>query len=63
SACPPGTVAGTSPSGRTVKNNPVTLLISNGGVGGGGGGGGGGDPRPPGRPSRPPGCPPICLPG
>jgi membrane peptidoglycan carboxypeptidase len=45
SACPPGTVAKTSPSGRTVKNSAVVIYISAGGgapsPGPGGGGGGG----------------------
>ncbi|HZM83075.1 MAG TPA: penicillin-binding protein [Candidatus Limnocylindrales bacterium] len=50
STCAPGSVAGTSPSGRTIKGGSVSLLIS---AGNGGGGGGGPGPRPTCRP-------PLC---
>lgn len=61
SECQPGTVAGTNPSGRTVKNNPIVLMISSGDGNGGGGGGGGNKPTPP--PPSPPTCfPPLCRP-
>ncbi|NUR74031.1 MAG: PASTA domain-containing protein [Hamadaea sp.] len=62
SACPAGTVAGTSPDGSTSKGSNVTLQISAGGGGGPGG---------PGGPTKPPGrndgvttwlCPPFCVP-
>jgi len=54
SQCLPGTVAGTVPSGRTVKSTPITLQISAGG--GGPGGGGGGGPKP----TKTPCLPPLC---
>jgi membrane peptidoglycan carboxypeptidase len=55
SPCPANTVAGTSPTGKTVKGGMVVIQIS---AGGGGGGGGGGKPTP--RPTKLP-CPPACL--
>jgi hypothetical protein len=52
SDCPPGTVAGTDPSGRAAKGSVVVLNISGGpgaapsaGTGGGGGGGPGNNDR------------------
>lgn len=75
SSCPAGTVAKTSPSGRTVKNSTVVIYVSNGqgapggpggpgsggpgGGGPGGGGPGGGGPGGGDRP-KPPGTDPIC---
>lgn len=64
SQCPKGTAAGTDPSGETVKNGAVTILVSKGeekpdaSPGPPGGGGGGGGPTDP-RCRRNPGlCPP-----
>ncbi|PZF86829.1 penicillin-binding protein [Micromonospora deserti] len=59
SNCPPGTAAGTSPSGRTIKGGVVTIQVSSGGGSTPGSdttpGGPGGAPtnpgRPPGRPN------------
>ncbi|GAA0464588.1 penicillin-binding protein [Paractinoplanes deccanensis] len=51
SSCPPGTAAGTSPSGRTVKGGIVVIEVSNGK--------GAGQPGP--RPTLP-GFPPIITP-
>lgn len=45
SSCPPGTTAGTSPDGRTIKGGVVTIQISKGD--------GGGTPPRTGEPSRP----------
>jgi membrane peptidoglycan carboxypeptidase len=45
SPCPAGTVAGTNPSGRTIKNGVVMIEISNGK---------GGDDEPPSGPGGPP---------
>lgn len=45
SSCPAGTVAGTSPDGRTIKGGVVTIQISSGGGGG----------SPGNRPGNPPG--------
>ncbi|MEU4680775.1 transglycosylase domain-containing protein [Micromonospora sp. NPDC023737] len=44
SSCPPGTAAGTSPDGRTIKGGVVTIQISSGGGG-----------SPGNRPGNPPG--------
>ncbi|SCG56182.1 penicillin-binding protein [Micromonospora halophytica] len=58
SNCPPGTAAGTSPDGRTIKGGVVTIQISGGGgstPGGPTAGPGGTTPTSPTRPSRPPG--------
>jgi membrane peptidoglycan carboxypeptidase len=65
SSCPAGTVAGTNPSGKTIKGGVVVIQISGGGAPGAGGGGGGGPGKPPTKPTKPPAvtCPPFCLPG
>ncbi|MEV4481264.1 penicillin-binding protein [Micromonospora coxensis] len=59
SSCPPGTAAGTSPDGRTIKGGVVTIQISAGGgsstPGGPTAGPGGTTPTSPTRPGRPPG--------
>ncbi|SCG58862.1 penicillin-binding protein [Micromonospora coxensis] len=60
SSCPPGTAAGTSPDGRTIKGGVVTIQISAGGgspatPGGPTAGPGGTTPTGPSRPGRPPG--------
>jgi membrane peptidoglycan carboxypeptidase len=52
SPCAAGAVAGTIPSGKTVKGGLVVLQLSAGG--GGGGGGGGGKPSPTTKPTKPP---------
>lgn len=56
SPCPAGTAAGTNPGSKTIKGGTVVIQVSSGGGGGGGGG------KPPTKPTKPPGCPPICLP-
>jgi membrane peptidoglycan carboxypeptidase len=65
SACPPGTAAGTSPSGRTIKGGPVTIEVSNGrkAVPPGGPAGTGGPPGGPGgpRPGNGPNAIAACL--
>ncbi|MFI6261320.1 penicillin-binding protein [Micromonospora sp. NPDC051006] len=54
SSCPPGTAAGTSPDGRTIKGGVVTIQISSGG----------GGATPPGnQPGNPPGNQPGRPPG
>jgi len=58
SRCPAGTVAGTSPDGRTIKGGIVIIRISDGKGGGGpntDGPGRPGGPGGPGGPGRPPG--------
>ncbi|MFI7431149.1 penicillin-binding protein [Micromonospora sp. NPDC049836] len=56
SECPPGTAAGTSPDGRTIKGGVVTIEVSAGGGGKPDGGNttGPGAPPPPNGPGRPP---------
>ncbi|KXK61084.1 glycosyl transferase [Micromonospora rosaria] len=49
SSCPPGTAAGTSPNGRTIKGGVVTIQVS-AGNGGGGNQNDGGQGPPDGRP-------------
>ncbi|SCL14911.1 penicillin-binding protein [Micromonospora inyonensis] len=59
SSCPAGSVAGTSPEGRTIKGGVVTIQLSDGNGGGTPGDNGGGTPpggTPPG--GTPPGGPP-----
>jgi membrane peptidoglycan carboxypeptidase len=60
SPCPPGTAAGTNPTGKTVAGGPVVIQVSAGG-GGPGGGGGGPKPSPTKKPPFPV-CPPFCPP-
>ncbi|MEU8284367.1 transglycosylase domain-containing protein [Micromonospora sp. NPDC048905] len=55
SSCPPNTVHGTSPDGRTIKGGVVTIQVSNGGGGATPGTPGGGQPGNTGRPGGRPG--------